>query len=105
MIPGMNDLLRRRLEHNEAVFRAVNDEIEELAHGDKPREFVCECADASCDATITLTRTEYEHVRSQPKHYVVVPGSGDQELQGISGIFHLTIEDDGTHRYVLDYQL
>lgn len=34
----------------------------------------------------------------------VVPGSGTGELEGLTGIFHLTIEG-GEHRYVLDYTL
>lgn len=42
---------------------------------------------------------------SQSLHYEVVPGSGTGELTGISGTFHLTIEDDGTHRYALEYEL
>lgn len=79
----MNDLLRRRLEHNEAVFRAINEEIEALAQGEKRREFVCECADATCNATIPLTRAEYEEVRSQPKHYVVVPGHELPEIEEV----------------------
>ncbi|MDA8332379.1 MAG: DUF3224 domain-containing protein [Candidatus Dormibacteraeota bacterium] len=45
------------------------------------------------------------HQGSQTLHYEVVPGSGRGELRGISGTFHLTIDPDGTHRYVLEYQL
>ncbi len=42
---------------------------------------------------------------SQALHYEVVPGSGGGDLAGISGTFHLTIGEDGTHRYALDYEL
>lgn len=42
---------------------------------------------------------------SQTLHYEVVPGSGDGELQGITGRFDLTIGDDGTHRFELSYEL
>jgi hypothetical protein len=45
------------------------------------------------------------HAGSQTLHYEVVPGSGDQGLEGIAGTFHLTIESDGTHRYQLEYEL
>ncbi len=45
------------------------------------------------------------HAGSQTLHYEVVPGSGDRELEGIAGTFHLTIEKDGTHRYQLEYDL
>lgn len=34
----------------------------------------------------------------------VVPGSGTDALEGISGVFHLTIEG-GEHRYDLEYSL
>jgi hypothetical protein len=34
-----------------------------------------------------------------------VPGSGHEELTGITGTLLLTIEDDGTHRYELDYEV
>lgn len=42
---------------------------------------------------------------SQTLHYEVVPGSGQAGLTGISGTLRLTIEDDGTHRYELEYEL
>jgi hypothetical protein len=45
------------------------------------------------------------HAGSQTLHYEVVPGSGDQGLEGVAGTFHLTIESDGTHRYQLEYEL
>lgn len=45
------------------------------------------------------------HGGSQTLHYEVVPGSGHGGLEGISGTFHLTVEDDGTHRYELEYEI
>lgn len=42
---------------------------------------------------------------SQTLHYEVVPGSGQDGLKGITGTFRLTIEDDSTHRYELEYEL
>jgi uncharacterized protein DUF3224 len=36
---------------------------------------------------------------------VIVPGSGTGELAGISGTGRMRIEDDGTHRLDLDYEL
>ena len=41
----------------------------------------------------------------QTLHYEVVPGSGVGELTGISGSLHLTIDEDGTHHYELQYDL
>jgi Protein of unknown function (DUF3224) len=42
---------------------------------------------------------------AQTLHYEVVPGSGRDGLEGIGGVLELTIEDDGTHRYALEYEL
>jgi hypothetical protein len=41
----------------------------------------------------------------QTLQYVVVSGSGDGALEGIAGTFHLTVEENGTHRYELEYDL
>lgn len=38
-------------------------------------------------------------------HYAIVPGSGRDALQHISGELALTIDADGTHRYALTYEL
>ena len=43
------------------------------------------------------------HGGSQSLRYEVVPGSGRGALEGITGTLQLTIDDDGTHRYELNY--
>jgi hypothetical protein len=45
------------------------------------------------------------HGGSQTLHYEVVPGSGSGRLAGITGTLHLDVEQDGTHRYDLRYDL
>ena len=66
-----------RVAENESVFRQVNERIEE-AHerlGVQGRtEFVCECGHAECAERIFLTLEEYEAVRSNPRHFAIVPG-------------------------------
>ena len=39
------------------------------------------------------------------EHLAVVPGSGTGELTGIRGSGSLLVDEDGTHRLVLDYTL
>jgi hypothetical protein len=45
------------------------------------------------------------HDGTQTLHYEVVPGSGSGGLAGITGTLSLTIDADGSHHYVLEYQL
>ena len=45
------------------------------------------------------------HDGSQTLHYEVVPGSGTGQLIGITGTLHLDIDEDGTHRFKLHYDL
>ncbi|MER7752312.1 DUF3224 domain-containing protein [Kitasatospora sp. NPDC097643] len=35
----------------------------------------------------------------------VVPGTGSGELAGLTGEFHLTVDESGGHTYVLEYEL
>ena len=69
-----------RIARNEALFRSVNERVRELAAtaGSRERDpvasFVCECGRADCTETVELTVAEYERVRADPTHFVVVPG-------------------------------
>jgi hypothetical protein len=66
-----------RLAHNEAVFRDVNERIEK-GHWpdgpDQPVAFRCECASLGCNMLVELTLRAYEHVRADPRHFVLLPG-------------------------------
>jgi len=68
----------RRIGENEIVFREVNERLRELGEGfslvSERAEFVCECASTSCTERIQMPISEYEHVRSDPKWFVIVPG-------------------------------
>jgi hypothetical protein len=41
----------------------------------------------------------------QTLHYEIVPGSGQDGFEGITGELRLAIEDDGSHHYELEYEL
>jgi hypothetical protein len=84
----MPDERARRLAENEARFRVINDrvarDLERLV--DDPDEllpFVCECALRSCDATIELTRAEYERVREQPILFAAAPGHEIPDVEDV----------------------
>jgi hypothetical protein len=67
-----------RIGLNEAVFREVNERIEDLAGTfnlkTESLDLVCECGDANCVQRITMTASEYEQLRSESHQFAVYPG-------------------------------
>jgi hypothetical protein len=68
-----------RLARNEALFRAINERIRELAGrfemvDDEPTSFLCECSDETCVERIALTTAQYDELRTLPVRFVVTPG-------------------------------
>ena len=60
---------------NEALFREVNERIEDLSRtfgNGQFTDFICECGNADCAARLQLTVAEYEAVREKPTRFVVV---------------------------------
>jgi hypothetical protein len=76
-----------RIGLNEAVFREVNERIEGLAAtfqlSQEPLDLVCECGDATCVRRISMTRAEYEELRSDSHQFAVHPGHEIPELETI----------------------
>jgi hypothetical protein len=66
-----------RLAQNEAIFRAGNELIDAAVAGKGDSPFLCECGSESCFEQISLTREQYEAVRSHPARFFVVPGHED----------------------------
>ena len=80
----MDELTRRRLERNEAVFRTVNEEIDERAETPSSLEYVCECADTHCSVTVRMTHDEYRAIRDGgPNRYFLVPGHEREDLERV----------------------
>jgi hypothetical protein len=66
-----------RLAKNEAMFRASNEGAAgwEEQHLSSGRElYQCECADLECREKVSLRKSDYEGVRSDPRHFVLVSG-------------------------------
>jgi hypothetical protein len=64
-----------RLAANEGLFRQVNERIVELT--DKwggTLDLVCECANSDCTQRVALALSEYEQLRQNPHHFVVLAG-------------------------------
>lgn len=82
-----------RLGKNQALFRAVNGEINQIEQTTVgPLNLLCECASPTCGAYIELTRGEYEAIRQDPAHFFVLPDHVFPEVE--------TIVDDRA-RYVI----
>ncbi len=70
------DVRQQRQGLNEALFREVNERLEETAastDADGSIDFVCECADGECTERISLTVADYESIRSYSTRFLVRP--------------------------------
>ena len=77
-----------RVSRNEAMYRAVNREIEhvseELGEGPRDRlEVICECGQGGCSETLDLTVREYDDAHAQRDRFVVAPGHEDEQLEHV----------------------
>ena len=83
----MVDERRARLGVNEALFRAVNERIEDLneqfATVTETFEIVCECGDPGCVTQISIASGAYEQVRADPTLFIIVPGHEYPEVESI----------------------
>lgn len=79
-----------RLALNEALFRSINERIEAGTWAASPEEvtaFRCECAALGCNLLLEMTLAEYESVRKNPRHFLVVAG---HELPGLEVVVKRT---------------
>ena len=67
-----------RAARNEALFRRVNERVEDINKAFEPilgeTDFFCECADIDCMERIRMSLQEYEALRQAPKQFAVKPG-------------------------------
>lgn len=96
----MTESSEARLAKNESLFRQVNENIASVAGtlgGDTPYEFVCECATADCLERILMTRREYERVRSEGTHFLMIPRHADPALERVVATYgtYVVVEKDG----------
>ena len=76
-----------RAARNQAIFRAVNERLEELATTFEDvagmSVFTCECADLTCVEQIEMTVDEYESVRSEPNQFAIAPGHVYPDVENV----------------------
>lgn len=89
------------LAKNEELFRNVNERIETLsrtvAEDDSMMEYLCECDRPDCYDRVKATRSEYEAVRAESTHFIVLPGHEDARVERVvfSNERFLTVEKQG----------
>jgi hypothetical protein len=63
----------------EALFREVNERIEDMNRGmaelsDGKLHAVCECGNPECAQQLSVPLDDYERVRGDPTQFIVIPG-------------------------------
>jgi hypothetical protein len=75
---GIVDEREARIGRNEALFRHVNERLEDVNDAFGPMagdfEIVCECGDLDCDQRIDIRREAYEELRADPLLFAIVDG-------------------------------
>jgi hypothetical protein len=77
------DARRERAAKNQSLFREVNERIEHLAGAASSAEFICECLQAECDEPASLTRDEYEQIRSSSNRFFVLRGHQFADIEEV----------------------
>lgn len=76
-----------RLAKNEALFRDVNERIEQAAERHSRSSdkygFVCECSSDDCFELVHVTIDEYENVRTDPLRFMVLGGHEMPEIEEV----------------------
>ena len=72
---------------NEALFRAVNERIEDLnasfATVTETFEIICECDDPACVTQVSIAQEAYERVRTEATLFIVAPGHEKLDIEGV----------------------
>lgn len=83
-----DETTQERIAENDHAFRVANDRIKEFAEDARLAErlpFICECADTGCTELVTLSLSEYEQVRSDPRRFINAIGH-ETSAQGVARV-------------------
>lgn len=83
---GRIDHREKGVIRNEALFREVNERIEDVSAEVSRSEFidfVCECGEEACIEKIQMSREEYEKVRAVSDHFAIKPGHEHPDFERI----------------------
>jgi hypothetical protein len=83
----MTDERKRRLAENEAIFREVNERVQEQAesHGNDGHVYAyfCECSNPGCVERVEVTSAEYEEVRAHGARFILAEGHQLDEIESV----------------------
>src|SRR3954447_8186870 len=92
------DERQRRVGLNEALFRTVNERIDDLTETfavvSDDFEIVCECGDAACVERVAVPSADYRRIRSDSTLFLLVPGHQIATTEAV-------VEDDRERGYVV----
>ena len=76
---------RERIAKTEALFRDVNERIAEASErfDANEAEVMCECADPACAERFEVPLEEYERVRDDATHFLLLPEHVEPEVERI----------------------
>ena len=100
--------VERRKAANEAVFRNVNERIQQLQHSfavaeHEPLQMICECDRLDCMERVALSVDAYELIRSRPDQFIVSSGHEDtavEEVVSVTSEFTVVRKKQGDPREV-----
>jgi hypothetical protein len=76
----------RRMAQNEVLFREVNERVKDIAAklgDDGGYEYFCECANKDCTFRVSLSLSDYEAIRRDPRQFVVLPDHYTPEIEEV----------------------
>jgi hypothetical protein len=95
------DERERRLGLNEAMFREVNERVEDMnqtfASVTGSFDIFCECSDTACTERITVPMQVYERVRGDSTHFLLRAGHEDPTVENVVETFEVfvVVEKEG----------
>ncbi len=77
----------RRVGENEALFRAVNEQVAQLGEQfesvEEPMSAICECGRLECNDRLDVTTSAYEAVRRDGALFLIKPGHAAQDVESV----------------------
>jgi hypothetical protein len=82
------DARHERIAKNEAMYRAVNRELEEASEdagggAGAELEILCECGEPGCTTMLTLAIGEYDEAHGQPDRFIVAVEHEDPQMEQV----------------------